>query len=118
MEKILVYTTWGPTDPTRAGLAFAYAVTAKKQGQDVELFLFHDGVLLAQKGTYEKVIPIGPPPLKEVVEFLVQQGVKIHVCKACYETRGLVPENLISTAELKGIDHFATLVQERKVISF
>ena len=31
MEKVLVHTTWGPTDPTRAGLAFAYAMTAKKQ---------------------------------------------------------------------------------------
>ena len=42
MEKVLVHTTWGPTDPTRVGLAFAYAMVSKKQGAEVEMFLFHD----------------------------------------------------------------------------
>ena len=49
MNKVLVHTTAGPTDPTRAGLAFTYAMAAKKQGMDVSMFLFHDAVLLARK---------------------------------------------------------------------
>ena len=58
MEKVLVHTTWGPTDPTRAGLAFAYAMVSKKQGAEVEIFLFHDAVLLARKQMYPLAVPI------------------------------------------------------------
>ena len=118
MDKVLVHTTWGFTDPTRAGLAFAYAMTAKKQGVDVILFLFHDAVLLARKNVAQLVIPIGPSPLKESMDFLLQQNVKVFVCKPCYELRGLSSQDLIPTAELKGMDLFTELAKERKVISF
>ncbi len=118
MEKILVFTTWGPTDPTRAGLAFAYAMVAKKQGFDVCIFLFHDAVLLARKGMYDKVIPIGPPPVQQSIEFLVDQNVPIFVCKPCFELRGVSTTDLIATAELKGMDYFVELSKERKVVSF
>lgn len=118
MEKLLIFTTWGPTDPTRAGLAFAYAMVAKKQGLDVCLFLFHDSVLLAQKGMYDKVIPIGPPPLQQSMDFLVEHNVPIFVCKPCFELRRLSVSELVSIAELKGMDHFVELSKERKVVSF
>ncbi len=118
MEKILVHTTWGFTDPTRAGLAFAYAMTAKKKGLDVAVFLFHDAVTLARKDSYPLVMPIGPPPLKESMDFLVQAGVPIYVCKPCYEYRGLSEQDLVETAELKGMDLFVELSKERQVIPF
>lgn len=118
MEKVLVHTTWGPTDPTRAGLAFAYAMTAKKQGMDVVMFLFHDAVLLARKEFPALVQPIGPPPLKESVDYLVQQGARIYVCKPCYELRGLAAADLHKTAELAGMDLFVKLSKECKVVSF
>ena len=118
MEKVLVHTTWGPTDPTRAGLAFAYAMTAKKQGMDVVMFLFHDAVLLARKDFPALVQPIGPPPLKESTDYLVKQGVKIYVCKPCYVLRGLPEKDLLPVSELKGMDLFTELSRERKVITF
>jgi len=118
MEKVLVHTTWGPTDPTRAGLAFAYAMMATKQGMEVTLFLFHDAVLLARQEMYTKVIPIGPPPLKDCMDFLLEQKVKIYVCKPCFEFRGMSTEDLIKTAELKGMDYFAELAKNSKVVNF
>jgi uncharacterized protein len=118
MEKVLVHTTWGPTDPTRAGLAFAYAMVARKQGLDVTMFLFHDAVLLARKEMYEKVLPIGPPPLKTCMEYLLEQNVKIYVCTPCYKFRGMKKEELIATAELQGMDRFVELSKESKVINF
>ena len=118
MEKLLVSTTWGLTDPTRAGLAFATAMTAKMKGGEVILFLFHDAVLLARKETYKKAIPIGPPPIADYMEYPLAQKVKILVCKACYLVRGLLEADLVDTAELQGIDTFVDLTKECKVVSF
>jgi predicted peroxiredoxin len=118
MEKVLVHTTWGPTDPTRAGLALGYAMVAKKHGIDVAIFLFHDAVLLARKEMYEKVVPIGPPLLKDSIEYLIGQKVKIYVCKPCCKFRGMNSNDLIETAELKGMDLFVELSKTHKVVNF
>lgn len=118
MDKILVHTTWGPTDPTRAGLAFTYAMAAKAEDLDVTMFLFHDAVLLAKNKMYPKVIPVGPPPLTASIDFLVGENVKIYVCKPCFELRGLSEDDLIPTAELKGMDFFVKLSKTSRVIGF
>ncbi len=118
MDKVLIHTTWGPTDPTRAGLAFVYAMTAETEGLDVAVFLFHDAVLLANKNMYQKVIPIGPPPVSACIDYLTEQNVKLYVCKPCYELRGMSKDDLIPTAELKGMDFFVELSKTRKVINF
>ena len=118
MEKILVYTTWGPTDPTRAGLAFTYAKVAKQQGNDVTLFLFHDAVSLARKEMYVNVVPIGPPLLKDCIEYLLDEGTKIYVCKPCFKLRGMKEDELIPHAELKGMDLFFELSKTNKLVTF
>jgi predicted peroxiredoxin len=118
MDKVLIQTTWGPTDPTRAGFAITCAVMAEAEGMDVAVFLFHDAVLLANKKMCPKVIPIGPPPVSGSIEYLIDNNVKIYVCRPCYEFRGLSPDDLIPTAELKGMELFVELAKDRKVISF
>ena len=118
MEKALVYTTWGPTDPTRAGLALTYAMTAETQGMDVCLFLFHDAVLLANRKMYPKIIPVGPPPAGSTIDYLIEQNVKVYVCKPCYELRGLSVEDLIPVAELKGMELFAELSKTARTVTF
>lgn len=118
MEKVLIHTTWGPTDPTRAGLAVTCAMMSEAEGMDVALFLFHDAVLLANKKMYPKVIPIGPPPVSGMLEYLIEHKVKIYVCRPCYEFRGLSVDDLIPGAELKGMEFYVELAAMRKVISF
>ncbi len=118
MEKVLIHTSWGPTDPTRAGLAFTCAVMSEAEGLDVTVFLFHDAVLLANKKMYPKVIPIGPPPVSGSIEYLIDQKVNIYVCRPCYEFRGLSTDDLIPSAELKGMELFVELSKSSKVISF
>lgn len=118
MDKVLIHTTWGPTDPTRAGLAFACAMVSDLQGLDVNMFLFHDAVLLANNKMYPKVIPVGPPPIGDVIEYLTEQNIKVYVCRPCYELRGMAKEDLIPTAELKEMDKFVELSKERQLISF
>jgi len=118
MEKILVYSTWGPTDPTRAGLAFTFAKVAKKEGSDVVIFLFHDAVSLARQEMVEHIVPIGPPLLKDSIKFLLSESVKIYVCKPCFELRGMDEVELIQDAELKGMDMFFELSKDRKLVTF
>jgi predicted peroxiredoxin len=118
MDKVLVHTTWGPTDPTRAGIAFTYAMAAKAEDMDVTMFLFHDAVLLANKVLYPKVVPIGPPPLTASIDFLVDENVKIYVCKPCFELRGLSAEGMVPTAELAGMNLFVELSRTMKVVGF
>ncbi len=118
MDKVLIHTTWGPTDPTRAGLAVTCALMSEAEGLDVTMFLFHDAVFLANQTMYPKLIPIGPPPVSGSIEYLIEQDVKIYVCKPCYEFRGLSVEDLIPNAELKGMELFVELVKSSKVISF
>ena len=118
MEKVLVHTTWGPTDPTRAGIAFAYAMVAKAEDVDVTVFLFHDAVLLSKKDMYPRVLPVGPPPLTASIDFLVDENVTIYVCKPCFELRGLSSDDLVSTAKLAGMNVFFELSKTRKVVGF
>lgn len=118
MNKLLVYTMAGPTDPTKAGIAFAYAAAAKKEGLDVVLFLFHDAVLLARKELAEMVVPVGPPPISDSIASLLESNAKIFVCSACYEKRGLAKDQLMKNAELQGIGKFVELSKESKLVPF
>ena len=118
MDKVLIHTTWGPTDPTRAGLAFACAMVSDLQGLDVNMFLFHDAVILANNKMHPKVLPIGPPPVSDVIEYLTEENIKVYVCRPCYELRGMSKDDLIPTAELREMDMFIELTKTRKVISF
>ncbi len=49
MGKLLVVATHGVDDPNRATLAFMAARAAKENGDEVEIFLLNDAVLLAKK---------------------------------------------------------------------
>ncbi len=118
MDKVLIHTSWGPTDPTRAGLAFACAMVSDLQGLEVSMFLFHDAVILANEKMHPKVLPIGPPPISDVIEYFNEQNIKVYVCRPCYELRGMSKESLVPTAELKEMDTFIELSKISKVISF
>ncbi|WP_121061358.1 DsrE family protein [Chachezhania antarctica] len=56
MAKILVHIHTGPSDPTKATLGLLVALTAKKKGHDVTVFLAGDAVHLfapSYRGTVE-----------------------------------------------------------------
>ena len=118
MDKVLIQTTWGPTDPTRSGLAIVCAMSAEVEGRDVTVFLFHDAVFLANKKMYQKIIPIGPPPVAGCIDYLIEQNVKIYVCRPCYEMRGMSEDDLVPTATLQSMEFFVELTKDRQVISF
>ena len=99
-----ISTTWGPTDPTRASLPFAFAATALKAGDTVMIMLFHDAVTVAVEGVHPKTVPVGPPP--RFAEVFAHPKAQVLVCKPCAEVRGISEQKLASGCRFGGMDDF------------
>jgi len=78
MARILIISTHGSEDPTRAGLAFLMAKGAVEAGHKPEVLLAGDASVLARKVVAESVFPVGIPPLKELVQFTIDNQVPVH----------------------------------------
>ncbi len=105
-----ISTTWGPTDTTRAAIPFIFAATALEKGDTVTLMLFHDAVSIAVPGTYENMVPCGPPA--KFADVFAHPMAEIIVCKPCAEVRGITEENLITTSRMGGMGDFYARVAE------
>ena len=99
-----ISTTWGPTDPTRASLPFIFAASALQAGDSVMIMLFHDAVTIAMKGSYEKMLPVGPPP--RFAEVFSHSDAEVIVCKPCAEARGIPQDVLVANTRLGGMNDF------------
>lgn len=99
-----ISTTWGPTDTTRASLPFIFAATALEAGDTVTIMLFHDAVTIAVPGSYEKMVPCGPPP--KFAEVFANPDAEIIVCKPCAEARGINESMLIDNTRMGGMGDF------------
>ena len=78
-KKILFHSFVGSENPTRACLPFLQAVANKERGDDVQIALAGDAVVLMRDPVINAVIPVGWPPLKETFEKVVQLGIPINV---------------------------------------
>lgn len=100
----VISTTWGPTDTTRASLPFIFAATALEAGDSVMIMLFHDSVTIAVEGSFEKMIPVGPPP--KFTEVFAHQNAEVIVCKPCAEARGVTESTLVKNCRFGGMKDF------------
>ena len=78
MARLLIISTHGSEDPTRAGLAFFMAKGAVEAGHKPEIVLAGDAAGLARKVVADSVLPLGIPPLKELVQFALDNKVPVH----------------------------------------
>ena len=79
MAKILITVVHGVEDPTKAGLTFLAAKGAKEAGHDVTISLLGDGVIVMKSTIRDSIVPVGLPPLKELVQFSVDNKIPIFV---------------------------------------
>ena len=79
MARVFVHCTHGSENPTRAGLAWAMVKGLVEAGHQPEIVLAGDGAILAKKVVADSVLPVGLPPLKELIEFALQNNVPVHV---------------------------------------
>jgi predicted peroxiredoxin len=79
MAKILYVGTAGSDDPTRAGFPFNFALGALEAGHQPEIFLAGEAAYLMKDEIAGAVLPVGMPPLREMLEKTVGQKVPIWV---------------------------------------
>jgi len=78
MARLLIISTHGSEDPTRAGLAFFMAKGAVEAEHKPEIVLAGDASVLARKVVADSVLPLGIPPLKELVQFALDNNVPVY----------------------------------------
>ena len=77
--RLLVKSAWGSDDPTKAAFAFLHGNAFAEAGHEVQIFLLGEGVSLMRAPVANAVVPVGWPPLAEILTRTVALGLPIHV---------------------------------------
>lgn len=80
MAKLLYIATHGPDDPTKACMPLHLAVNgAMEAGIEADVNLAGDAAVLIQDRYIESVVPLGLPPLKELMEKATAKGLHFFI---------------------------------------
>lgn len=78
--KILYLATAGALDPTRASIPIHIAANGSvAEGQDCAVALVGDGTELILRDNAEQVEGVGVPPVRELLQKLVENQVPVYV---------------------------------------
>jgi predicted peroxiredoxin len=77
--KILIKSAWGSDDPTKAAFPFLHGNAFADAGHEVQIFLLGEAVSLMRTPVANAVVPVGWPPLKEVLVQTNALKVPIHL---------------------------------------
>ena len=92
--KILMKSAWGSDDPTKAAFPFLHGDALSEAGHEVQIFLLGEAVSLMRKSVANAVVPVGWPPLAEVLVKLVAKKIPIYACGACSRARSVTETDL------------------------
>ena len=92
--KILMKSAWGSDDLTKAAFPFLHGDALSEAGHEVQIFLLGEAVSLMRKSVANSVVPVGWPPLSEVLSKIVTKKIPIYACGACSRTRGVTEADL------------------------
>ena len=111
-KKLVVIVTRG-LDDERASVAWSVANGGLASGYKVTMFLVSSGADWARKGASD-VARMNPldPPVKEMMQNIIDDGGNILVCPPCAKMRGYEKEDLIEGAELAGSTAMLGVVSE------
>lgn len=79
MSKVLVKSAWGSDDPTKAAFPFLHANALAQAGHEVQIFLLGEAVSLMRSPVANAIVPVGWPPLAEILQGTIALGIPIHV---------------------------------------
>ncbi len=79
MAKIFYLGSNGSESPTKSAFPFILANGAVEAGHQVEISLFGDAVVLMKDVVANNVIPVGWPPLKDIMATTIRNKVPIYV---------------------------------------
>lgn len=74
---ILMRSSWGTDEPTRASFVFSHGLALAEAGHDVQIYLTDDATYLMRKATVDAVKPIGWPPLSETMAKIVAKRIPV-----------------------------------------
>ena len=118
-KKFLIVATHSFDAPERAGAALSIANTAVASGMDVIIFTINEGALLVKKGFAETVTDQKAfPPIKTLLDTLVEAGQKFYICTACANQFGIKQDELLPNTEMAGPQTLLELAMEREVMTF
>ena len=79
MAKILYFGSNGSENPTKSVFPFILANGAVEAGHEAEISLFGDAVVLMKDVVANSVVPVGWPPLKDIMATTIKNKVPIYV---------------------------------------
>lgn len=79
MGTILNFSTNGSENPTKAVLPFLNANGAVEAGHEPAITLFGDAVVLMKDSVANSVVPVGWPPLKDILATTIANNTPIYV---------------------------------------
>jgi predicted peroxiredoxin len=110
--KIMMRSSWGTDDPTRASFVFAHSLALADAGHEVQIFLTADATYLMRKATSDALVPIGWPPLGEIREKIVAKHIPVFSCGGCSRARGVTESDLANwNAKFGNPTIFVSLVE-------
>lgn len=111
-KKLVVVVTRG-CDDERSSVAWSVANGGIASGMEVHMFLVSAGVDWVRRGAAEhaRLNPLDPP-VKEMIQRVMDSGGRIMVCPPCAQVRGYEVENLLDGVELAGSVSMHTLILE------
>ena len=92
--KILMKSAWGSDDPTKAAFPFLHGDALSEAGHEVQIFLLGEAVSLMRKSVANAVVPVGWPPLAEVLGKIAAKKIPIYACGACSRARSVTEADL------------------------
>ena len=111
-KKLVVVVTNGCNDE-RSSVAWSVANGGIASGYQVTMFLVSSGADWARKGAADVARP-NPldPPIKDMMQNIMDSGGTIMVCPPCAKVRGYEKENLIDGVVLAGSTAMLGVVSE------
>ena len=93
--KIMIQGYWGSNEPTKAGFPFDHGIILAEAGHEVQIFLIAEAVSPFRRATAETVVPVGWPPLSQVMDKAVASGIQLYACHSCSNARGITEADLV-----------------------
>lgn len=92
--KVMMKSAWGSDDPTKAAFPFLHGHALAEAGHEVQIFLLGEAVSLMRKSVATAVVPVGWPPLADILAKVVERKIPIYACGTCSHARGVTDADL------------------------
>jgi predicted peroxiredoxin len=92
--NIMMKSAWGSDDPTKAAFPFLHGLALSEAGHSVQIFLLGEAVSLMRKSVAAAVVPVGWPPLEQIMTKIAERHVQIYACGACSRARSVAQTDL------------------------